>query len=30
MADDTRWTWIGAAMVIVGLALAAVASRRRA
>ena len=29
MVDDTRWTWIGAAMVIVGLALGAIASRRR-
>ena len=28
MVDDTRWAWIGAAMLIVGLALGAVGWRR--
>ncbi len=29
MVEDMRWTWIGAAMVIVGLALGPILARRR-
>ncbi len=28
MVDDIRWTWIGAAMVVIGLGLAVLARRR--